>query len=251
MHAEHPSHDAPPSPSAAPDLLGRLAAGLHEVSPADAVAGTLQRTVDLAVQLVEGCDLADIMLVDDERVVTPVMTAPLAARVDQLQAEHGEGPCYAVISEGVRVARTDDLAEDDRWPTFGRGAAELGVRSAVAYRLELGGRAPYRFGSLNLYARQPRAFRPAAVAVGEVLSAYCRWALDTAMELEGLRAAIASRDLIGQAKGILMERHGLSAEEAFELLRTSSQDRNTKLRDVADEVIGGRPIGDGDHLPGA
>ena len=219
----------------APDRHRRFAASLRELASRQTVDETLQLAVDLATELVRGCDIADIMFIRPGGTTTPVSTGPLARALDQLQAECGEGPCLTTTGDD-QIVVADDLRADARWPTFGPRAAELGVRSTACYQLFLHRNEADRFGALALYGHDVHAFDEQAVVFGEVFAAHCATVLAAVITQEGARAALESRDIIGQAKGILMVRHRVSAAEAFDLLRRTSQDRHLKLREVAERV---------------
>lgn len=195
----------------------------------------LQLAVDLAAELVHGCSFADVMFIRAGGVVTPVSSDALAVALDHAQEAFGEGPCLtAARHEPLVVA--NDLGNDDRWPRFGARASEMGVHAAVSYQLFLHRNDTDRFGALNLYGADARGFDDAAIQLGEVFAAQCAAVLAAAVTQEGAQAALESRDVIGQAKGVLMERHKVSASEAFDMLRRVSQRRNLKVREVAQQV---------------
>lgn len=223
--------------AAAPAGPRQFAASLRKLASRQGVDETLQLMVDLSVELIAGCDLADVMLVGPSGITTPVATDRLAVMVDRAQLDAREGPCLHVAFDSDPVVHVGDLGSDTRWPEFGPQAATLGVRSALSYRLYLDDDRSRRIGALNLYAHRANAFDANAVGLGEVLAAQCASVLAAAIEVEGLRTALSSRDVIGQAKGILMERHGMDAVTAFDLLRQTSQDRNIKLNQVANHLI--------------
>ena len=218
-----------------PAGLRRFAASLRMLASRQDVDETLQLAVDLAAELVRGCDVADIMFFREVGTTTPVSTDPIAVAIGRLQEETGEGPCLDAARH-KEVVITGDLAVDERWPSFGPRIAEMGMRSAVAYQLFLQRNDGDRFGALALYGAQPHAFDEGSVELGEVFAAHCAAVLAAAIANEGARAALESRDVIGQAKGILMARHNVSASEAFDLLRRASQSRHLKLRELAQHV---------------
>lgn len=200
---------------------------------------TLAEVAHLAVATIEGCDFAGIFLVDGDTVTTPAHTDPIVAEVDVLQHRTGEGPCLDAITEGVTIY-ADDLGDDDRWPHFGPEAAKRGMRSLLAVPLLSDG----TLGALNLYARFPRAFGAIDRARGLLLAALAALAFTTAKTHEGddrraenLQTALITRELIGQAQGILMERERVTADEAFDILRRASQHLNRKLREVAQALV--------------
>lgn len=202
------------------------------------VQGTLQEIVDLAVVAVEGCDAAGIFVVENEKVVTTASSDPVVVALDGMQFEAGEGPCLdAVYEAGTFYA--EDLADDPRWPRFGPMATTAGIRSVFAVRLSAD-----QPSALNLYAHLPRAFGAIDRAKGLIFATLAGIALSIAHErasddkrYDNLQAALRSREMIGQAQGILMERERMTAAQAFDVLRRASQHLNTKLREVAETVI--------------
>jgi GAF domain-containing protein len=158
----------------------------------------------------------------------------VAEQIDAIQTEVGEGPCLSAIAEH-EVFHSDDLEHEHRWPAFARRAhEETGVRSMMGFRLFTEERT---IGALDLYSKHPNAFDDDTAAIGSVLAVHASVALAHAQEREQPHQAITSRDVIGEAKGILMARGGVSDEEAFDLLRKASQRLNVKLRDVADRIV--------------
>ena len=132
-----------------------------------------------------------------------------------------------------RSTRVDDLAaETTRWPKLAARADEIGMASMLCLQLFVDGD---NLGALNLLGAQPAAFTDASEHVGLLLAAHTAVAVADARQLEHTLRGLAHRDLIGQAKGILMERHKLSADQAFALLSTLSQDLNRKVVDIAVE----------------
>jgi hypothetical protein len=191
--------------------------------------------VDLATELIPGCSYADVMFVRAGGTTTPVSSDPIAVALDQLQDESNEGPCRSTMTTRQPVV-VSDLATDERWPTFGPRAVEMGVHSTASYQLFLHRNQDDRLGALNLYGIRTAAFDAGAVEIGEVFAVHCAAVLASAIAQEGAEDALRSRDVIGQAKGILMAGHQVSAAEAFDLLRRTSQSRHVKLRDLAQHV---------------
>ena len=208
---------------------------MRDLASEEHIDATLQLAVDLATAHVGGCDLADIMFIRAGGLTTPVSSEPLAIELDRIQDATDEGPCLSAGRDDT-VVISDDLGTDERWPTFGPRAADLGVRSALSYPLFLHRHDGDRIGVLNLYGNASAAFDAVAIDLGEVFAAQCAAALAAAIAREGLQAALESRDVIGQAKGILMQRHRWSANEAFDQIRAVSQRRNVKVRAVAEHV---------------
>ena len=205
----------------------------------DDVQRTLQKIVDLAVDTIDGCDHAGITFMKGKNVTTPAASDDVPRTVDAIQYRTGEGPCLSAIRDH-EVFETGDLGQEARWPAFSVEAQrETGVTSMLAIRLFVEGDT---LGSLNLYSKAADAFDDASRTVGLVFAAHAAVALSTALHDEQMEEALLSRDLIGQAKGILMAREGITADQAFETLRRASQRLNVKLRDVAGEIVGsGQP----------
>lgn len=201
------------------------------------VAQTLQSVVRLALSSVEHCDAAGLSLPVPDR--SPIGNL-LATQLDAVQAELGEGPCRDVLA-GSDTVYAGDLMAGSPWLRFGPVAARAGVRSVLAYRLTSDGQT---LGGLQLYSRLPHAFDPTARTQGLLFAAHAGMALAVATasaaergRSNDLETAMATRELIGQAQGILMERERITAEQAFELLRRASQRLNVKLRVVAQELV--------------
>jgi GAF domain-containing protein len=223
--------------------LGRQFTELtRQLLSATTVGEVLDQVVRAAAELVPGADMVSVTLRSpDGTFHTPAETDPVASRLDALQYETGEGPCVdAARPSGPGHVRCEDIAAEPAWPTFGPVAAEHGVRSVLAIALLPEVSAYHYSGALNLYSGQLGGLDRGAYDVALLLAAYASLAIaDTAavsrseLTAAQLRRAIESRDVIGQAKGILMQRRGISADEAFDLLRRFSQDLNVKLAEVA------------------
>jgi len=210
---------------------------------ADNVADVLAHVVAAAVELIPDADLVSVTLRSpDGRFHTPVETHPMALELDELQYRCGHGPCVsAAYKTGPGHVHSAELLTSLDWPVFGPGAARRGYHSILSTTLVPTARPPRLSGALNIYAAEPGRLGTAeARDVALLLATHASLALagTEAVRLADLheaqlRQAMDSRDVIGQAKGILMHRRGISADEAFELLRRTSQDLNHKLADLA------------------
>ena len=200
------------------------------------VEGTLATVTTAAVELIRGIDYADVLLVEEDRFDSMAPTDPVAKELDTVQRRLQQGPCLqAALVEPL--IRCTDLRSEPRWPEFASAATKFGIYSMLSFRLYT-----YRggAGALNLLGRAPRAFSQEAEAVGAMLATHAALALVAANTQHQFASALASRDHIGQAKGILMERFKIDAVRAFELLAKLSQDTNTPIRDLAERVIRAR-----------
>ena len=228
------------------EVAGAFAAIARTLFSDPTVGGTLQRIVDFAVATVDGCDAAGISLLTGTEVTTPVWSDPVALDIDSVQYETGEGPCLDAIAKET-IVYAEDLAADDRWPSFGPRAVELGMRSLLSCRLAAAG----TLGALNLYAMLPKAYGVTDRTKALIFATHAGVALGAAEALEDatvllnaeirrvedLRGALASREVIGQAEGILIERERITADQAFGVLRGASRNLNIKLREVAQFVV--------------
>jgi anti-anti-sigma factor len=215
--------------------LSDVAVGLFG---ADTVEATLEEIVKLAEKAIEGCDAAGILIIDAGTPTTVAASNPLASTLDEMQITAGEGPCVDAASTGATLF-AQDLAEGDRWPTFAPSALGAGIRCVLTYSLS-----GERLSSLNLYARLPTAFGVTDRAQAQLFATLARLALDSARgraaeeyRSEHLREALRTRELIGQAQGILMEREHITADQAFDVLRRASQHLNRKLREIAETLV--------------
>jgi hypothetical protein len=206
---------------------------------AGSVIHTLSSIVELAVATIEGCDFAGIFLVEGDIVTTPVHTDPVVAEIDSLQHRSGEGPCLDAVAHRL-IFYADDLDRDLRWLHFAPLARNAGIRSVLALPLS----SDAQMGALNLYSRYPAAFGVDGRAKAAILVSLASLALSVAHSHEDeerraaeFHAAMASRETIGQAVGILMERERITAEAAFVILRRASKHLNIKVREVARNLI--------------
>jgi hypothetical protein len=242
----HPGSDDPVDVAGAIGPLAREFVRLAELFAGEpTVQRVLRRIVEAAQKVVPGADLVSVTLRSPAGYTTPVETDPLATRLDEIQYRLDEGPCVeATRTAGLGLTFSSDLGRHGEYPRFGRAAAGLGVHSVLAVGLfPHGGDAP-RMGALNIYSRKVGGLDELDRDITLVLAAHAATALAattacTAAELEAaqLRQARSSRDVIGQAKGILMERRRISADEAFDVLRAASQSLNVKLIQVATTLV--------------
>jgi transcriptional regulator with GAF, ATPase, and Fis domain len=191
------------------------------------------RVVQACVTQIDGADHAGITLLTGDSVSTPAASDELVRIIDRHQYATGEGPCLTAAIDHEAVVRVADLTLDTRWPKFSAAVVGLGVRSMLAFQLYTDSDT---IGGLNIYARTPDAFSDDSVHTGTLLAAHAAVAVAAASHSEHLRTALASRDAIGQAKGILMERYKITADQAFDLLIAASQQTHRKLKDIASDL---------------
>jgi GAF domain-containing protein len=176
---------------------------------------------------------AGLLLLEEGTLVSSAATTPASHELDELQGKLDDGPCLQA-ARGQETVALQDTADDDRWPEFCDAARGLSVRSMLCVPLWIDERC---LGTLSLYAGRAGAFPSRDQAVAELCAMLAAAALAEARRTEQLRRALEHRDVIGQAKGILMERHKITGDQAFELLSQVSQRRNRKLTVVASHLI--------------
>jgi GAF domain-containing protein len=214
-------------------LARRLAEAARSLQRQTSPQQVMDGVVHLARDMVPGADEATITMVrTDRHCYSAAATSALASDFDVLQNESGEGPCLDVIWQQETV-RVDDLATDPRWPVLGPRAAQRRIGSMLCLQLFV-----HRdtLGALDLLAHAKSAFTDESEHVGLLLASHAAIAAADAHHFENVSSALVNRDVIGQAKGILMERFKITSDQAFTVLAKVSQDTNRKLSAVADEL---------------
>jgi GAF domain-containing protein len=219
--------------SANPGVARQLSELARRLQADLAPEALLRHIVDATVIEVPGAQYAGISQVSGKVFATTAASDELIERLDQLQYETGEGPGLDAARRH-QTLRCDDLGTETRWPRFAPQAAKLGVRSVLSFQLFVRDES---IGALSLYSARPAAFDSASESTGILLASHAALAMAAARTQAGLLTAMDSREIIGQAKGILMERYKIRGVEAFGLLVASSQAMNRKLRDVAEHLV--------------
>jgi GAF domain-containing protein len=202
--------------------------------------GVFERIIDLARRALPGADEVTITFVRDGHADTVAATGDPVRRLEEAQHEQHTGPAWEAAVQNTTVAVEDTVVET-RWAGWAQAAAAAGVQGAVSIGL------PIResvSGALTLYSRTPGMLRSGTIALAQTFAGYATVALanallyDTTVTLaEQLRAAMETRAIIEQAKGIIMSRRRCTADEAFTILTKISQDSNRKLRDIASTLV--------------
>lgn len=221
------------------DALVQFADIARDLASQSSEQAVLERVVELAVQALDGCDDAGILLLyRKQEVVTAATSSQRVRDSDNEQGRLREGPCFdAALGTAPwhnQVYRSEDTATETRWPSYIPRARQLGIGSMLGFQLYSGEES---FGALDLYGNQRNAFGEATQRLGWVLASHAAVALTSARTDEQLRTAIGSRQQIGEAIGRLIERYGLSEDTAFTVLQRASQANNIKLRTVAETLV--------------
>ncbi|OBK14187.1 GAF and ANTAR domain-containing protein [Mycobacterium asiaticum] len=214
--------------------IAGLARELHDRPGADS-QDVIDRLVFAATQTIPGAQYSGLTVISRHgEVQTQASTHRWPVYLDEIQQRYGEGPCLSAASEHHTV-RVDNLATEKRWPKYQQTALEeTPIRSILSFELFTSN---HTLGALNIYAEAPRAFDREAGEIGVVFATHAALAWDSVRREHNFRSALASRDLIGQAKGILMQRFDVDAVQAFDLLKRLSQESNTPLVEIARAVI--------------
>lgn len=194
---------------------------------------TLDAIVRMAVETIRPAEYAGLILVVSKSIEPLVTTGEPVRVLDEWQQIQSMGPCVeAAVQQAPVVVR--DTRSEQRWDDFGHRAAAIGVLSMICLPLYVG---QERLGTLSLYSGRAAAFNRQHQRLAALFATHAALALAEARRLTHIRTALKSRQLTGQATGILMERHRLTGEAAFAQLVRASQDTNRKLVAVAEHLI--------------
>ncbi len=217
-------------------IIANLVRDMHDSlrnSDLDAILASITAG---AVDYVDGAQYAGIILVDKRKMTTEsvAVTDPIVELLDAIQTRVGEGPCLEAAWEHQTV-RLNDFAEEPRWPAFvAETLARTSVLSSLSFELHSNDNT---LGALNLFSEHANAFSAEAEEVGRVYATHAALVMQRAREKEHFNSALASRDVIGQAKGIIMERFDIDSIAAFELMRRLSQDTNTPVVELSRQLV--------------
>ena len=226
----------PDSPTSMYLQATQFVSDLHRRASFDTPA-LLRGLIAGAAESVPGAQYAGITVTQRRRgIETAAATHRYPVMLDEIQGRYQQGPCLtaAALQQSVRI---DDLVRDDRWPLY-RSAAlrQTPIRSMLSFGMFKEG---VSSAALNFYAESPNVFDNESVNLGLIFATNAALIQNMMRRDQQFRVALVSRDIIGQAKGRLMERFDIDAAEAFERLKQMSQDRNTPIAQVAQRVTGG------------
>ncbi|OBF58593.1 histidine kinase [Mycobacterium sp. 852002-53434_SCH5985345] len=221
-------------PNARHQLAVRMAELARDTAAPRSLAHVLNDVTNTAVALIPAADVAGVLLIkgggDFESVAD---TDSLAAELDKLQHDFNEGPCHDAALKQT-IVRTDDLRNEPRWPNYAPAAVERGVLSSLSFKLYTAERTA---GALNLFSHKANVWDTEAETIGTIFAAHAASAIMASRHGQQMQSALSTRDRIGQAKGIIMERYNVDELRAFDLLRQLSQESQVKLADIAQRVI--------------
>lgn len=234
-----------PGPAPLDDHRDELSAERRGIFEVAALVNDIQHRADtnvravlrdinaVTVESVPGAQYAGITVVD-HGIESLAPTHAVSSALDDVQRETGQGPCLTATWNHHTVV-IDDLSTETRWPLYRDAAIErTAVRSILSIRLASEG---HRLAALNLFAEPAHAFDEESIELALIYATHTTAAWNLMRRQEQFQSALASRDVIGQAKGILMERFDINAADAFDLLRRLSQESNMKLVDLAVKLV--------------
>jgi len=188
-----------------------------------------------AAHNIPGAEFASVTVRhSDQTLETAAATDDMADVIDKIQYELREGPCYAAVTD-ERFVLVSDLARSDQFPNYGPRAVGLGVRCQLATQIAQNGAQ----AGLNVYARRPDAFDRTSIQIAELFGNHAGLLLGYARQVETLGEGMHTRQDIGTAVGIVMERYGVDRDRAFEFLVRTSMHRNVKIRLIAQQIVDG------------
>src|SRR3954451_151379 len=204
---------------------------------------TFARITRAAVDVLDACDHASITTIRGEEMDTRASTSEVALAADQLQYQERQGPCLDAVTRDQWVI-TPDVQKPQRSPRFSaRLHGELDVHSMLSVRLAVAAAPTRNLGGLNMYSRRVDAFTDDQRDAGLLLAAVASVAADASRTQAEMAAAVQTRQIIGEAIGIIRNQSDMSSEEAFAVLAQASQRMNVKLRDVAAAIAEGHASG--------
>jgi len=222
------------------DPTGALAELAAAVSPERPIDANLDDVVALTKRRIPGVDEASITLIRHRKASTVAFTGELAIALDEIQYEEGYGPCLDAARTN-KVMHVEDAAREKRWPRYLPAARKHGLGSSLSVPLPVEN---YLIGAMNLYSTRPQAFDRDGATLAEALAAHATVALSQAeacsghrRQVENLQAAMETRAVIEQAKGIIMAQRKCDAETAFDMLRDLSMRENVKLSELAAQIV--------------
>ncbi|WP_167203458.1 GAF and ANTAR domain-containing protein [Kribbella shirazensis] len=220
------------------DTFARLAIELHD-------APGVEETVDAVVQFALhalNCKYAGVALYTrGSRAEIAAVTDSVVSDLYESQISADSGSLITALRERTTVL-IRDTTTDERWPEHSTKVAALGIRSVLDVPLATGDTPRSTVGVLGLYSEQPDAFTADDEAIAHILAQHASVAVASARQEETMAQAVDARKLVGQAMGILMERFDVDGDRAFAILKRYSQDTNTKLRDVAQQLVATRRL---------
>jgi GAF domain-containing protein len=217
------------------ELNAALTHAARTINEARTIEETLQTIAETALISIPSMDHVGVSILDDNGIaVTKAATSELVLELDNLQYSLDEGPCVDSL-RGSTVVAAPHIRHDQRWPRYVPEAVHHGLKAQLAVKLYLGKHRTV--GGLNMYSTGSEDIDPQAPGMADLFATHAALALGKAQEIDDLQQALKTREVIGQAVGLLMQRYGLDPDGAFGFLVRSSSHSNTKVREVALQIV--------------
>ena len=196
---------------------------------------TLQTIAETALLSIPSVEHVGVSVLDrNGHPETKAATSELVIELDRLQYSLDEGPCVDIL-RGENVVAAPHIRCDERWPRYVPAAVQLGLKAQLAVKLHLD--AEGTVGGLNMYSTVSEEIDPQAPGIADLFATHAALALGKALELDDLHQALRTREVIGQAVGLLMQKYDLDTDGAFGFLVRTSSHSNTKVRDIAASMV--------------
>ena len=218
------------------EFYAALAHAARTINQARTPEETLQTIAEAALRSIPSMEHVGVSVLDrNGNPETKAATSELVMELDTLQYSLDEGPCVDSLVHGSTIVAAPNIRYSRRWPRYRPAAVELGLKAQLAVKLELDGQGTV--GGLNMYATESGDIDPQAPGIADLFATHAALALGRAREVESLHQALRTREVIGQAVGLLMQRYDLDPDGAFSFLVRSSSHSNTKVRDIAARMV--------------
>jgi GAF domain-containing protein len=218
------------------EFYAALAHAARTINQARTPEETLQTIAETALISIPGMEHVGVSVIDrNGNPETKAATSELVMELDTLQYSLEEGPCVDSLIHGSTIVAAPNIRHAKRWPRYRPAAVELGLKAQLAVKLYLDGHGTV--GGLNMYATESGDIDPQAPGIADLFATHAALALGRAREVDSLHQALRTREVIGQAVGLLMQRYELDPDGAFSFLVRSSSHSNTKVRDIAVRMV--------------
>ena len=205
----------------------------HPTLVLDSLSGSMNALLGAATVAIAQIEHAGVLVSQRAAPVTAAVSGTFPASLQRLAISLEQGPGYEAISTGLTVV-SEDVDHDNRWPAYAAAAGDLGLRSELAVPLIWEERT---LGALGLYWTTRNVLDLETLTLAQAFAQQTAATIGLAFKAAQLEYAMATREMIGQATGMLMERYGMCPQSAFNFLRRNSQNTNTKLREIAEEFL--------------
>jgi GAF domain-containing protein len=216
-------------------LSAALAHAARTINQAQTPAETIQTIAETALLSIPSIEHVGVSVLDRHgHAETVAATSDLVRELDKLQYGLDEGPCVDSLRDATAVA-APRIASDPRWPRYVPAAVQLGLKAQLAVKLYLDDQGTV--GGLNMYSTESEEIDPQAAGIADLFATHAALALGKAREVDHLHQALRTREVIGQAIGLLMAQYKLDPDAAFAFLVRTSSRANVKVRDIAEQMV--------------